>query len=41
MGIFGMLRRGLKPEVNAIAVLMLVFSFGIASLGIYLRSRRR
>lgn len=39
--IFGMLRRGLKPEVNAIAVLMLLFSFGVASLGLYLRSRRR
>lgn len=39
--IFGMLRRGLKPEVNAIAVLMLLFSFAVASLGLYLRSRRR
>jgi len=39
--IFGMLRRGIKPEINAIAVMMLVFSFVIASLGLYLRSRRR
>jgi spermidine/putrescine transport system permease protein len=39
--IFGMLRRGIKPEINAIAVMMLMFSFIIASLGLYLRSRRR
>lgn len=39
--IFSMLRRGIKPEINAIAVMMLVFSFVIASLGLYLRSRRR
>jgi len=39
--IFGMLRRGIKPEVNAIAVMMLIFSFAIASAGIYFRSRRR
>ncbi|MGE0242159.1 MAG: ABC transporter permease, partial [Parvibaculaceae bacterium] len=39
--IFGMLRRGIKPEINAIAVMMLLFSFVIASLGLYLRSRRR
>ena len=39
--IFGMLRRGIKPEVNAIAVMMLLFSFTVASLGLYLRSRNR
>lgn len=39
--IFGMLRRGIKPEVNAIAVMMLVFSFAVASLGLYLRTRNR
>lgn len=39
--IFGMLRRGIKPEVNAIAVMMLIFSFALAALGLYLRSRRR
>lgn len=39
--IFGMLRRGIKPEVNAIAVMMLVFSFALAALGLYLRTRRR
>ena len=39
--IFGMLRRGIKPEVNAIAVMMLLFSFALAALGLYLRARRR
>lgn len=38
--IYGMLRRGVKPEINAIATLMLLFSFAIASLGLYLRRRR-
>jgi len=37
--IYGMLRRGLKPEINAIATLMLVFSFLIAALGLYFRKR--
>ncbi len=37
--IYGMLRRGIKPEINAIATLMLVFSFVVASLGLYLRRR--
>ena len=37
--IYGMLRRGVKPEINAIATLMLVFSFVIASLGLYFRKR--
>lgn len=37
--IYGMLRRGVKPEINAIASLMIVFSFLIASLGLFLRSR--
>ncbi len=39
--IFAMLRRGIKPEINAIAVMMLTFSFVVASLGLYLRSRRK
>lgn len=39
--IFGMLRRGIKPEVNAIAVMMLLFSFTIAAVGLYLRSRKK
>jgi len=38
--IYGMLRRGVKPEINAIATLMLVFSLGIAAGGLYFRSRR-
>ena len=37
--IYGMLRRGIKPEINAIATVMLVFSFIIASVGLYMRSR--
>ncbi|OCC01669.1 spermidine/putrescine ABC transporter permease PotC [Labrys sp. WJW] len=40
MFIFSMLRRGIKPEINAIAVMMLAFSFVVASLGLYLRSRQ-
>lgn len=39
--IYGMLRRGVKPEINAIATLMLMFSLIVASLGIYFRSRKR
>ncbi|WP_048646770.1 ABC transporter permease [Nitratireductor soli] len=39
--IFGMLRRGIKPEVNAIATVMLLFSFTIAAAGLYLRRRNR
>ena len=41
MFIFAMLRRGIKPEINAIAVMMLTFSFVVASLGLYLRSRQK
>ena len=41
MFIFAMLRRGIKPEINAIAVMMLTFSFIVASLGLYLRSRQK
>ncbi len=37
--IYGMLRRGVKPEINAIATIMLTLSFIIASLGLYLRRR--
>ena len=39
--IFGMLRRGIKPEVNAIAAMMLLFSFTVAAIGLYLYRRRR
>jgi spermidine/putrescine transport system permease protein len=38
--IYGMLRRGVKPEINAIATLMLALSFVIASLGLYFRRRQ-
>jgi spermidine/putrescine transport system permease protein len=38
--IYGMLRRGVKPEINAIATLMLMLSFIIASLGLYFRRRQ-
>ena len=37
--IYGMLRRGVKPEINAIASLMILFSLIIASAGLYFRSR--
>lgn len=37
--IYGMLRRGIKPEINAIATIMLLFSMIIASLGLYFRAR--
>ena len=39
--ILGMLRRGIKPEINAIASLMLLFSLIVASAGLYLRSRQK
>ncbi|WP_432454360.1 ABC transporter permease [Agarivorans sp. QJM3NY_29] len=37
--ILGMIRRGIKPEINAIATLMLLFSVAIASIGIYFKSK--
>lgn len=37
--IYGMLRRGIKPEINAIASLMILFSLVVASLGLWFRSR--
>ncbi|MAC79574.1 MAG: spermidine/putrescine ABC transporter permease PotC [Rhodobacteraceae bacterium] len=39
--IWGMLRRGIKPEINAIATLMLLFTLVIAAVGLYFRSRRQ
>ena len=39
--IYGMLRRGIKPEINAIAMLLLLFSFAVAATGLWLRSRRQ
>lgn len=41
MFIFSMLRRGIKPEINAIAVMMLTFSFLVASIGLYIRTRQK
>lgn len=38
--IWGMLRRGIKPEINAIATLMLLFTILVAAIGLYLRSRK-
>lgn len=38
--IYGMLRRGIKPEINAIATIMLLFSFVIAAVGLYMRARK-
>jgi spermidine/putrescine transport system permease protein len=39
--IYGMLRRGIKPEINAIATMMLLFSVMVASIGLYLRGRKK
>nr|WP_174801416.1 ABC transporter permease [Martelella limonii] len=39
--IWGMLRRGIKPEINAIATSMLVFTIMIAAIGLYFRSRKQ
>lgn len=38
--IFGMIRRGVKPEINAIATLIILASVIIAALGLWLRSRK-
>jgi spermidine/putrescine transport system permease protein len=38
--IFSMMRRGIKPEINAIAMLLVIFSFVVAAMGLFLRSRR-
>jgi len=38
--ILGMMRRGIKPEINAIAMLLVVFSFLVAAAGLFLRSRQ-
>lgn len=39
--IYGMLRRGIKPEIAAIASLMVFFSLIVAAIGIWVRSRGR
>ena len=38
--IWGMLRRGIKPEINAIATLMLLFTLVVAAVGLYFRQRK-
>ena len=38
--ILGMVRRGVKPEINAIATLILLTSVALAALGLWLRSRK-
>ncbi len=38
--ILAMMRRGLRPQINALAVLLLIFSFIVAALGLYFRSRK-
>jgi len=39
--ILSMIRQGVKPEINAIATLMLLFSLCIAYAGIYFKSKKR
>lgn len=39
--IWGMLRRGIKPEINAIATLMLIFTILVAGVALWLRSRKK
>ncbi|MEN0105732.1 MAG: ABC transporter permease [Pseudomonas sp.] len=38
--IYGMIRRGIKPEINAIATLLIIASLLIAAVGLYLRNRQ-
>ncbi len=38
--IFSMIRRGVKPEINAIATVLVLFSLVVAAAGLYLRRRR-
>jgi spermidine/putrescine transport system permease protein len=38
--IYGMMRRGIKPEINAIATIMLLVSVTVATAGLLLRARR-
>ncbi|QTF09254.1 ABC transporter permease [Brenneria izadpanahii] len=37
--IYGMIRRGIKPEINVIATLLILVSLLIAAVGLYLRNR--
>lgn len=38
--IYGMLRRGIKPEINAIATIMLLFSIVVATAGLFMRAKK-
>lgn len=38
--IFGMIRRGVKPEINAIATMIILASVLLAGLGLWLRARK-
>ena len=38
--ILAMMRRGIRPQINALAVMLILFSFVVASIGLYARSRR-
>jgi spermidine/putrescine transport system permease protein len=38
--IFGMMRRGIKPEINALAMMVVLFTFMVAAAGLYIRSRK-
>lgn len=38
--ILAMMRRGIKPQINALAVLLIVFTFIVAGAGLYFRSRK-
>lgn len=38
--ILGMMRRGIRPQINVLAVLLISFSFVVVSLGMYFRSKR-
>ena len=38
--ILAMMRRGLRPQINALAVLLLLFTFVVAAIGLWLRSRK-
>lgn len=38
--IYGLIRRGIKPEINAIATLLLLASLAIAAIGLYLRNKQ-
>lgn len=38
--ILAMMRRGLRPQINALAVMLLAFTFIVAAIGLFLRSRK-